>query len=72
MREASEGLSGLVARIEAGELPGVIITRDGAPVARLVPLSGPPVRLGASLGRYAVPDDIDFCNDEVAELFGLA
>ena len=28
-------------------------------------------RLGIADGKYQFPDDIDFCNDEIAELFGM-
>lgn len=27
-------------------------------------------RLGVAKGKFSVPDDIDFCNDEIAEMFG--
>ena len=27
-------------------------------------------REGVAKGKFVVPDDIDFCNDEIAELFG--
>ena len=27
-------------------------------------------RLGVAKGKFVVPDDIDFCNDEVAQMFG--
>lgn len=29
-------------------------------------------RLGIADGKYDIPDDIDFCNDEIAEMFGVA
>lgn len=28
-------------------------------------------RLGAAKGKFVCPDDIDFCNDEIAEMFGV-
>lgn len=28
-------------------------------------------RLGVAKGKFDVPDDIDFCNDEIAEMFGV-
>ena len=28
-------------------------------------------RLGIANGKYDIPDDIDFCNDEILEMFGL-
>ena len=30
-----------------------------------------PKRLGVAKGKFEVPDDIDFCNDEIAEMFGV-
>ena len=27
--------------------------------------------VGKYNGKYVVPDDIDFCNDEIAEMFGM-
>ena len=27
------------------------------------------MRIGAAKGKFIVPDDIDFCNDEIATLF---
>lgn len=27
-------------------------------------------RLGVAKGKFTIPDDIDFCNDEIAEMFG--
>ena len=27
-------------------------------------------RIGIAKGKFDVPDDIDFCNDEIAEMFG--
>ncbi len=27
--------------------------------------------VGKYNGKYVVPDDIDFCNDEIAEMFGV-
>lgn len=28
-------------------------------------------RLGIANGKYAIPDDIDGCNDEISEMFGV-
>ncbi len=27
--------------------------------------------IGVAKGKFDVPDDIDFCNDEIAEMFGV-
>lgn len=28
-------------------------------------------RIGIAKGKYTIPDDIDECNDEIAEMFGV-
>lgn len=28
------------------------------------------IKLGVAKGKFIVPDDIDFCNDEIEEIFG--
>ena len=28
-------------------------------------------RIGIAKGKYIIPDDIDECNDEIAEMFGV-
>jgi prevent-host-death family protein len=59
IHEAKTQFSKLIARVEAGE--EVVIARDGAPVARLVPIH-PPVSKRVS-GRdrdlFSVPEDFD-------------
>jgi prevent-host-death family protein len=74
MLEAKTNLSRLVGALESGAEREIVISRNGRPVARLVPLarSEPAVRIGAAAGRICVPDDIDIDNDRVAELFGAA
>ena len=55
---AKTHLSRLLRQVAAGE--EVVITRGGAPIAKLVPISETrPRRLGADEGRYEVPDDFD-------------
>jgi prevent-host-death family protein len=74
MLEAKTNLSRLVGALESGAEREIVISRNGRPVARLVPLarSEPAVRIGAAAGRICVPDDIDIDNEQVAELFGAA
>lgn len=74
MLEAKTNLSRLVGALESGAEREIVISRNGRPVARLVPLarSEPAVRIGAAAGRICVPDDIDIDNERVAELFGAA
>jgi prevent-host-death family protein len=72
MHEAKTHLSRLVARVAAGE--EIVITRHGAPAARLVPVERPnrlaEVR-GAWRGRVRLADDFDDVPPEIAEAFGL-
>lgn len=28
-------------------------------------------RLGVAKGKFSIPDDIDFCNNEIADMFGV-
>jgi prevent-host-death family protein len=72
MLEAKTNLSRLVEALESGAEREIVISRNGRPVARLVPLvrSEPAARIGAAAGRICVPDDIDVDNERVAELFG--
>jgi prevent-host-death family protein len=75
MLEAKSTLSQLVAAVESGAEPEIVIARHGKPAARLVPITaatarGP--RIGVARGLIDVPDDIDAHNDEVARVFGVA
>ena len=49
----------------------IIISREGTPVASLVPYekAAKKPRIGAAAGELECPADIDFCNDEIAKLF---
>ena len=57
--EAKTKLSALLKRAARGE--EILIARDGAPVARLVPVVGgaPRSRLGLDEGAFTVPDDFN-------------
>lgn len=67
VHEAKTTLSRLLRRASAGE--DVVITRDGEPVARLVPVERPGRRmLGQDVGLFEYPEDF---NDPLpAELLG--
>ncbi len=72
MHEAKTKLSQLVERAQAGE--EITITRNGTPVARLVPVA--PTRTFASLrgiwrGQVHIADDFDELPDDIAEAFGM-
>lgn len=69
--EATTRLSRLVARAEAGE--ETVLTRNGRPVARLVPLTVRTARRlpGAWKGRIEIADDFDdFGAPEARDWFG--
>lgn len=58
IREAKAHLSKLLRQVAAGE--EIVITRDGVPVARLVPVEERPRRVfGIDRGRFEVPEDFD-------------
>nr|WP_092867050.1 type II toxin-antitoxin system prevent-host-death family antitoxin [Quadrisphaera sp. DSM 44207] len=72
--QAKTDLSKLIARAEAGE--DVEIARSGVPVVRLVPVepsSAPGARFlamrGALSGRITIPDDFEFDDAELDEMF---
>jgi prevent-host-death family protein len=58
VHEAKSTLSELLRRVATGE--EVVITRDGEPVARLIPVEGRQRRgFGADRGRFELPADFD-------------
>lgn len=71
MLQAKSSLSRLVEAIEQGREREIVIARNGRPAARLVPMDMAPIgkRIGVAKGLFAVPDDIDAHNEEVAQLF---
>lgn len=71
MLEAKSSLSRLVEAIEQGREREIVISRNGRPAARLVPMGTVPAgqRIGVAKGKFEVPDTIDAHNDEVARLF---
>jgi antitoxin (DNA-binding transcriptional repressor) of toxin-antitoxin stability system len=71
MLQAKSSLSRLVEAIEQGKEREIVIARNGRPAAKLVAIesSTPGQRIGVAKGAFAVPDDIDTGNEEVARLF---
>ena len=73
MLEAKTSLSKLVEAVESGAEKEIIIARNGKPVARLVPLAGPPKKrqLGLARGKYPPLDYEAFqaLDEEVAAMF---
>ena len=68
--DAKTHLSRLVEQIASGDETEFVISRNGKPVARMVPLQTDiSKRIGIAKGKFKVPDDIDQHNAEVAKLF---
>ena len=57
IHEAKTQFSKLIEAVSRGE--EIIIAKSGAPVARLVPIKKPRIRLGAMEGQFTIPDDFD-------------
>lgn len=65
-------LSKLVDQIASGEENEFVISRNGKPVARMVPIvqdKDVSRRIGIAQGEFTVPENIDSSNEEVAKLF---
>jgi prevent-host-death family protein len=68
--DAKTHLSRLIDQIATGAESEFVISRNGKPVARVLPIQ-PDVslRIGVAAGEFEVPDDIDAHNAEVATMF---
>ena len=71
MSEAHLSVSNLIDLLVNGAEMEIVITREGMPVARLLPVErlGAGPRIGIAKGKFTVPDSIDDYNDLIAELF---
>ena len=68
--DAKTHLSRLVDQIASAQEDEIVISRNGKPVARVLPISADTNRrIGIARGESEVPDDIDKHNAEVAKLF---
>ena len=68
--DAKNHLSRLIDQIVTGAETGIVISRNGKPEARIVPIrEGVSRRIGLAKGEFEVPDDIDAHSAEVAALF---
>lgn len=68
--DAKTHLSRLVDLIASGAETEIVISRNGKPVARVLPIQPDTSRrIGIARGEFEVPEDIDAHNDEVAALF---
>ncbi len=72
LSHAKTHLSKLVDQIASGEENEFVISRNGKPVARMVPIiqnKDVACRIGIAQGEFTVPENIDSANDEITELF---
>ena len=68
--DAKTHLSRLIDQIASGAESEFVISRNGKPVARVVPIATDTSRrIGLAAGEFEVPDDIDAHNADVAALF---
>ena len=68
--DAKTHLSRLIDQIATGAENEIVISRNGKPVARLVPIQEDVSRrIGLAGGEVEVPENIDTHNAEVASLF---
>lgn len=69
--DAKNNLSKLIQSLERRELDAITIARNGKPVAKLTLIDGKNItqRIGVAKGKFVVPDNFDWCNDEIAEMF---
>lgn len=71
MLEAKSSLSRLVQAVESGHEPEIVISRNGRPAAKLVPIThgNSEKRIGVAKGLFRIPDNIDAQNAEIEALF---
>lgn len=72
MLDAESQLSRLVKAIENAEVDEIIITRNGQPVTKLLPLGAPTdtfARIGIAINKFVIPDELDGSNKEIENLF---
>ena len=68
--DAKTHLSRLIDQIATGAENEIVISRNGKPVARVVPIQEDVSRrIGLARGEFVVPENIDTHNAEVASLF---
>ena len=69
--DAKTHLSRIVEELTIGQEQEVVISRHGKPMVRVVPVVARDVsrRVGIAKGKFAVPEDIDAANPEIALLF---
>ena len=67
VKEAKTNLSKLLKLVETKSQDEIFISRNGKPVAKLVPVKEVSVsnRIGIAEGKFDVPDDFDAGNDDI-------
>ena len=69
IHDAKSQLSKLIDSVESHALSSVIIARAGKPVAKLVALEKPAIRLGLATGKYAIPEPDAELDQDIANTF---
>ena len=69
--EAKADLSRLVHLVKTSRKDEIVVTRNGTPVVKNIPIDTKPVpnRIGIAEGRFTMPDDFDADNEYIAGLF---
>lgn len=69
--EAKTHFSKLIDQIASGKENEFVISRNGKPVARVVPIAKAETsrRIGIAKGEFTIPEDIDQSNEEIARWF---
>jgi prevent-host-death family protein len=68
--DAKTHFSRLIEQIASGAEQEIVISRNGRPVARVVPIEkNVASRIGVAKGEFAVPDNIDTNNAEIVAIF---
>ena len=70
IREAKADLSRLIRLIENKREDEIMVSKNGKPVAKIVPVNDTPVskRIGIAKGKLLVPKDFDKGNEEIIEM----
>ena len=70
--EAKNRFSEIIRLLQTKQEEEILIANRGTVIVRMVLFDDAPKRrLGLAKGKWEIPDDIDECNDEIAEMFGV-
>ncbi|MBR6200228.1 MAG: hypothetical protein IKQ61_08210 [Spirochaetales bacterium] len=69
--EAKTKFSKILEMLENHDENEFVICRRNKPVAKivLIPQDNPPIRIGIAKGKFTIPDDIHYLDDEIAAEF---